>query len=158
MDTGDDTTDDTSNYSSKETSFNFNQLDTIETFFAFLQFEDPVLSFFLSLIPLVGGATIVARGKRSLNILFTVFWTFLVLFLIILLLVLMFNEFLIVNNIVLVLIIFVWLAVWLGVVIARKFKEFQVYVLVAWSFGLLFNCLFNLLWLSVVLSAVLLIA
>lgn len=66
-----------------------------------------------------------ARGKKSLNVLFTIFWTFLILFFIILLLVLMFNEFLIVNNIILVLIIFVWLAIWLGVVIARKFKEFQ---------------------------------
>ena len=152
------TLDDGNSTYGKETSFNFNQLDTIETFFAFLQFEDPVLSFILSAVGMLGGAVIVVKGTKSLNILFTIFWTCLLLFCIILLLIIMFNEFAIVNNIVLVLILFVWLAIWIGVVIARKFKEFQVQVLMSWSLGLFFNCLFNLLWLSVALSTLSLMA
>ena len=68
------------------------------------------------------------------------------------LLVFAFNEFMIVNNFILVLILFIWLSCWLGVVIGRRFTHLKSQILLSWSFGLLFHTLINILWLSVVLS------
>lgn len=104
------------------------------------------------MVAIAGGLLIIIKGKQNIDCLFAVTWMFLILFLIILLLVFVFDEFMVVNNFIIVLIIFIWLAAWLGFVIGKRFKNFKVQILLSWTFGLLFHCIFNVLWLTVVLS------
>ena len=103
---------------------NFEKLNKLETFFAFIQFESPLLSVFLGLVPVSMGTYLLKNKQNNVNTSFMMSWVFMVLSSSIILMLWLLKEDVIINNVALLIILYVWVALCLGVFINHKCKSF----------------------------------